>query len=330
MGGPSISPKRRTVSDATLGAVVAVAVFASISVPALAQEQSRQSYSLTFTTEVPNSSSGSRLAIDYRDPENPKGKPPAVETIIQRFHRGTVIDTSVPPRCQASDPQLIAQGPSACPPETRVGGGRLLADTGAAAGPLPRVLRNRVTFFNADQELILVTESTNTEGPPIRTSSRVQIDGRTMTSTIPPFPGVDPEDPFLAIKRVRTRLDAVSSRRGAEGRSFIETPGRCPSDGTWTSKAIFTYRDGVTQVERNPSPCVTAAESDEPPDEKPADGGRRPNGEAPGSPEFPRGGVEAGRVTPSEHGSERPRLLGAGVALVALAGVGMLALRRRA
>jgi hypothetical protein len=69
-------------------------------------------------------------------------------------------------------------------------------------------------------------------------------------------PGREASDELasLAIKRVGTKLDEVSTGRGTKRRSFIETPARCPSDRTWTNTTAFTYRDGVTQVERNPFP----------------------------------------------------------------------------
>ena len=148
-------------------AAAAAATFLLVTTAAVsaAQAQTRQSFSGTLTTQEPSTSSGYRLSIDYVDPANPEGKPYAVQRIVQRLHPGTRIDTSVPPRCAASDQQLMSQGEGACPPASRVGGGRLDADTGMAAGPVPRVIESRVVFFNAEDELILFTESTNAGDP---------------------------------------------------------------------------------------------------------------------------------------------------------------------
>src|SRR5688572_18988874 len=104
------------------GMAVALMMALVPAAPAGAQDGSRQAFADTFTTTAAGASTGLRLEIDYRDPANPDGKPYAVSRILQTLHRGTRIDTSVPPRCEASDQELMAQGEAACPPDTRVGG----------------------------------------------------------------------------------------------------------------------------------------------------------------------------------------------------------------
>jgi hypothetical protein len=319
---------RRLSAIATLA--LAFAVLAS---PVGAQSQSRQTFSGTFTAELPDSSTGYRLEIDYRNPEDPEAKPHSVQTILQRLHPGTGIDTSVPERCTASDAQLIAQGESACPADTRVGGGELDVDTGMAVGTTPRVIENRVVFFNADEELILFTESTNTSGPPIRAAGRTEVGDGTLTSQAPPLPGFPPPDPFTAIDRVSVALDAVSTDRG----SFITTPSSCPAGGEWTNSATFTYRDGESQTVESASPCAGAsdAEGDGIDGDDPA-GADDPSDAAGASEDrddegFPRGGVDTGRTaTPSPDQGETRSLIGISLLLGALGGLGVLrALDRR-
>lgn len=237
------------------GMALALMMALAPAAPAGAQDAPRQTFADTFTTTAPGASTGLRLEIDYHDPENPEGKPYAVQTILQTLHPGTRIDTSVPPRCEASDQELMAQGAGACPAETRVGGGELSVDTGSDV-PGPRVVESRVTFFNADGEVILFTESTNTQGAPIRTSGRSRIGDGTITSTVPPVPAAPPPDPFLAIKRVRVALDAFERAGGA----FITTPPECPAGGAWTHAGTFTYRDGIEQTVTSDSPCSAAAQ----------------------------------------------------------------------
>ncbi len=242
------------LSVATI-AVVAALLAAS---PVAAQGGSRQSFAGTFTSHAPGSSTGYRLAIDYRNPRDPGGKPYAVAEILQRLHAGTVIDTSVPARCEASDAELVARGASACPGASRVGDGELDADTGAGGGPLPRVIESRVVFFNAREELILFTQSTNAPGGPVRTSGRVAVGEGSLKSRVPPVPAAPPPDPFLALKRVRVALDRVSKRDGEGRRAFITTPPSCPPTRAWTNRATFTYRDMVSQTEASRSPCRAA------------------------------------------------------------------------
>ena len=233
-------------------ATVVVGLVAGIpAADAGAQQLSRQAFVGELLSPVPDSSSGYRLAIDYRDPADPGGKPYAVERILQELPEGAAIDTSVPVRCAASDQQLQAEGVSACPEESIVGRGRIDVDTGAGAGPVPRVIESRLTVFNTDGAVILFTESTNVPGRPVRTSGRSAAGPRSFTSTAPPLPGAPPPEPFTAVKRVEVVFDAVSR----DGRAFIRTPSVCPSGGGWTTTGTFTYRDGVQQTERFRSRC---------------------------------------------------------------------------
>ena len=221
--------------------------------------QSRQGFSGTFTTEAPGASSGYRLAIDYANPSDPAAKPHSVQQVVQTLAAGTRIDTAVAPRCAASDQQLSAQGAAACPAGTVVGAGEIDVDFGTATGATPRVVQNRVTVFNAEDALILFTESTNTTGEPIRTASRSRVAGRSITTDAPPLPAAPPPDAFLAIKRVRLSIGAVTAPGGTG--ALITTPGSCPSGGAWETEGRFTYRDGASQSVTSRSPCRASGAS---------------------------------------------------------------------
>ena len=245
-------------------ASLAVVVGLAALVPAAdagAQQLSRQAFAGELLSPVPGSSSGYRLAIDYRDPADPDGKPYAVDQILQELPEGAAIDTSVPVRCTASDQQLQAEGATACPEESIVGRGRIDVDTGGGAGPVPRVIESRLTVFNTEGAVILFTESTNVPGRPIRTSGRSAAGPRSFTSTAPPLPGAPPPEPFTAVKRVHLVFDAVSR----DGRAFIRTPPACPADGGWITTGTFTYRDGVSETERYRSRCDSSPSAVAPP-----------------------------------------------------------------
>jgi hypothetical protein len=236
--------------------IAALAVLVTLLTAAMAagQSDSRQTIQGTGPTEEATGvSSGYRLSIDYFQPGDPNAKPPAVQQIVQELPPGTRLDTAAVPRCAASDQQLMAQGAGACPEATKVGGGVLEADTGTETPLFPRVLVNDVSFFNApNDQLILFTQSTNTPGPPIRTSGRVTIEGTRLTSMVPPVPTSAPPNQNLAIKKVRVALDA---RSGPDG-TFLTTPETCPASGRWTTKATFTYYDGVSQTVTSETPCT--------------------------------------------------------------------------
>jgi hypothetical protein len=232
------------------GAVVIV--IASAPGVAMAAAGSRQTASITFDVQRPAQSTSTQLSIDYVNPDDPASKPPAVQTVVIKLASGSVIDTSAPARCEASDQDLMASGAGACPAASRVGSGQLDVDSGAP-GPA-RVLQNDVTLLNNANELILLLESRSQ--PTTRLVTRAAIKGGTITSEVPPLPG-GPPDGFLAIKRVRLRLDP---RPG-----YVITPPSCPAARQWTNTIAFTYRDNVTQTTSNASPCTGSRADYKPP-----------------------------------------------------------------
>src|SRR3954471_23928023 len=223
--------------------LMAAALAAPAAAPAVAGGGSRQTASIIFDSGRPGQSTGTRLAIDYVNPDDPAAKPPAVQTVVIRLAAGAHIDTSAPGRCGASDQELMASGAGVCPAASRVGAGELDADTGTA-GPA-RVLQNDVVLLNNSGELILLLESKSR--PTTRLVARGVVKGGTITSQVPPLPG-GPPDGFVAIKRVRLRTDP---RPG-----YVTTPPSCPSSRAWTNTISFTYRDDVTQTTANRSPCA--------------------------------------------------------------------------
>jgi hypothetical protein len=240
-------PREHRLRAAALAAVA----LASIPAVAGAQSESRQSATSLFTESRPGESTGVRLAIDYVNPSNPEAKPPAVQKVVTRLQPGATMDTSAPARCEASDAALIANGASACPAASRVGGGEVDVDTGLP-GP-GRILQNDLILLNNKDELILLLER-KTE-PRTRSVVRGKVEGTAVTSEVPPIPG-GPPDGFAAVKRVRLSLDRLTTGPGASSRNYVTTPRQCPASGYWTNSATFTYRDGVSQTVANRSPCT--------------------------------------------------------------------------
>ena len=164
---------------------------------------------------------------------------------------GSAIDTSVPARCTASEPELMLRGADACPEGSRVGGGELDLHTGAF------VSHDRVTLLNNEDELIFLTTPADAPVISVVTRARIQPDGSIVT-TVPPVPGIPPPDPFTALDRVAVALDTVVDDAG---RGYITTPPTCPASGGWTWRASFTYRGGVTETAESTSPCTAPAPS---------------------------------------------------------------------
>ena len=232
--------------------IAAVAAGESGAPPAAAQgAASRQSAELRFTQQRPGEVTGANLSIDFRNPENPGGKPHAVARMVFRFHEGTRFNTAALPRCEASDLELMAQGAAACPPASLLATGTLLTDTGAIGG-LPREVTNKLAQFNGRGESITLAESET--NPPTRVVSRARIDGNVVVTEVPPVPGGPPPDPYTAFKHFE--LTGVPAANRAP---YLRTPPACPASGHWTNRLTFTYRDGVSETVESHSPCRALA-----------------------------------------------------------------------
>ena len=212
-----------------------------------AQGDSRQSAAVQFSEHQPSASGALSIDIDYVNPDDPGGKPPAVRNIVVQLADGARVDTSVPPRCTASDAQLMVQGPGACPADSQVGGGFVRIDTGLPGDS--RFLEEDLTLLNAANQVIFLFRD---RGSGARLSSRATVEGGTLTTSAPPLPGAPPDGGAVDI--VIERLNAIPGN--SPGHGYVVTPAKCPSSGAWTNSIRFTYADGVSQTVQTTSPCL--------------------------------------------------------------------------
>ena len=237
---------------------VAVVTAAAAWAPAGASaEPPRQTYSDRFTTDVPGASTGRTYAIDYFDPDDPAGKPHAFSRLRVELAEGARFDTSAIPQCEASDAELVAAGPSACPPETRVGTDETVVDTGFP-GP-GRYFTVDFVFFNNEDELILLA-TVRENGA--RVVVRGRIAGNTLEIDNPMVPGTPPDG--AAAKSQRGQFEPRSALRDGTQVNYLTTPPTCPRHGFWVNRVTYTYRDGVEQTVADLSPCVGAGDADRP------------------------------------------------------------------
>ncbi len=201
-----------------------------------------------FVEHRPGVSTATTFKVDYVNPDDPNAKPPSVQSVVETLAQGAEWDTSVPAQCTAGDAQLIAEGESACPPGSRVGGGYIRIDTGFSEPN--RFYDVDVVFFNNENQLIFFNTVRQTG---TRVVARAPIEDNKLTSTSPPLPGTPPDGG--AIDFVDTRLEEISKKVGGETRGYITTPPTCPSTGTWNNHLRFTFRDGLTQEVDSPSAC---------------------------------------------------------------------------
>jgi hypothetical protein len=209
----------------------------------------RQTASFKFTTTKPGSPSGVRVKLRFQNPDDPALKPYAVKRMVFHWPGRHLGDTTVPARCNASDAQILAQGPEACPPKSKVGGGTAVTDSGG--GGDTRYQNVTVSTFNEKGGLIGVTVTDSL--PLIRTVDHTKFDTKTRTKStdVTPFPGVPPPEPYTPVKS----LDLFYPKLVRKGRAYGMTPKRCPRAGYWTFVADFIYHDGVKQSVESHSPC---------------------------------------------------------------------------
>lgn len=213
-----------------------------LSLPAVAMAQApRQTLDERWTTIEPATSFGRSFDADFFDPDDPDGKPHAIDRIFIRFHPGTTIDTTAIPRCEASDAELTLQGPAACPPDSKVGEDSIVADTGVA-GPA-RFTTIDSGIFNGERELIFVATERLSGG---RIVVRAPVRANTVDIRLPFVPGAPPDG-------------AAITKEGGdffEQAGYFTTPPTCPPSAEWTIEVTYTYRDGVSQTARDTLPCT--------------------------------------------------------------------------
>jgi len=206
---------------------------------------------VVFSEKATSSPTGATVKIRYRAPADAAGKPPAVQKIVTTFAPGTMVDTTVPAVCGASDSMLVAEGVDACPAQSVVGAGAVTLDTGVEGS---RFVENELALLNNTGELIMLT-TVRGSSPPTRAVVRGKIVGNTIVSEIPPIPG-GPPDGFTAIRDVDFKVSPIANRVGGKTRAYLATPASCPSTRLFANSFAFTYRDGVTQEVPSPSACT--------------------------------------------------------------------------
>ena len=230
-------------------AVVAIAVF--VGDVSAVSEPPRQTYSERFTTDVPGASTGRLYAIDFFDPDDPDAKPHAFRHLHVELAKGARFDTSAIPQCTASDAELMAAGPSACPAESRVATDETVIDTGFP-GP-GRYSTTDIEFFNNQDELVLVTTIRDLGA---RVVLRAQVGENTIDLDVPMLPGTPPDGGAAKSQR------GVWEARSSESGNFLTTPPTCPKSGFWVNRITWTYRDGTEQTAESRSPCERSSRSD--------------------------------------------------------------------
>jgi hypothetical protein len=197
-----------------------------------------------------------RLSVTIHYAGGEFGLPAPVRRTVLRFPAGLSI--AIPLLRSCSPTRLRARGPSACPRQSRLGGGSALVETHPASqtisehvalsafvGP-PRRLQPTVELLGQGQtplDLRLVVGGTVQAGPPPY--------GEQLVLNIPPIPtlALEPDASLAELSLT------VGAGPGAEERAnAIVMPRHCPAGG-FPFAGEFTYADGSTGTATTTVPC---------------------------------------------------------------------------
>jgi hypothetical protein len=210
--------------------------------PGVAAAADRADFVLDMGTREQGAGAALRLDVVLRHPDDPNAKPPPITGATYRLPAGTRIDTAAVTRCAATDDEIRAVGPSACPADSRVGGGTLTAMTGF--GPPTDPLAGDIHAFNADGQIIEVVTAPGTDR--VAGIDRLTVAGSTLTAHPPMTPG-GPPDGQTSIREVHLLVD----RPG-----YATAPPTCPIAGRWSYGATAQFADGGTGVVSGTLACA--------------------------------------------------------------------------
>jgi hypothetical protein len=232
--------------------LVAAGALALAALARAGSDYDRQASTYLLTEQRPGQGTSETFAFDYQNPGDPEAKPPAVRKVTTILPRGAHYDTSVPGLCTATDAELMAQGGSACPAESAIGGGVVTVDTGFPGDA--RIVTADVEFFNNEDQFIYVN---TVRGSGARTVIRAAVERDRTITDAGMLPGTPPDGG--AIDTVDLHVDNVAREVDGELRNYITTPAVCrgrKQDPHWTTRVQFAYGDGVTQTVPTHTPCL--------------------------------------------------------------------------
>lgn len=230
-----------------VAAAVAMAVSAGgMAAAASATTGERADFELGFSTGTPGAEAALTLHVVYKAAGDPEAKPSPIRKVVVAAPSGTRFDAGAVPACTATDDELMASGRGACPADSRIGAGKLTADTGF--GPPADPVPGDLTLFNAGDEVLEVVTAPGTDR--VIGTDRLRIDGSTLTGAPPVTPG-GPPDGETAVRQIDFTIEQATG--------FVTTPPACPDGGRWVSTGTFGFKDGAEETLESSAPCEPAA-----------------------------------------------------------------------
>ena len=232
----------------TVYALAAATVMASAG-GAAATTGKRADFSLGFSTKSRGARAALVLHVVYKAAGDPNAKPSPIRKVVVHAPTGTRFNTGAVAACKASDSDLQAQGSGACPPASRIGAGKLTADTGF--GPPVDPVNSDLALFNSGTAIIEVVTAPGTDR--VLGIDRLKISGSTLTGNPPTTPG-GPPDGETAVRQIDFTIEKATG--------YVTTPRTCPRSRRWVSRGTFGFADHAEET-------VTSMAACKPPRKKP-------------------------------------------------------------
>jgi hypothetical protein len=241
-----MSKLQTATAAACMGLAAATGLAATTCGIAGATTGSRADFALGFSTPKPGTRAALVLHVVYKAAGDPDAKPSPIRKVVIAAPAGTRFDTGAVPGCKASDEELQAQGSGACPAESRIGAGKLKADSGF--GPPADPIDGDLALFNTGDAVLEVVTAPGTDR--VLGTDRLRIEGSTLSGAPPVTPG-GPPDGETAVRQIDFTIAAATG--------FVTTPGTCPASREWTSSGTFGFKDGAEETLTASVACERAA-----------------------------------------------------------------------
>jgi hypothetical protein len=214
-----------------LTTIAVLAVACAMAPAASGSDQRAATLEAVFAPMAAGLSAAVDLHMTWADAGEPNAKPQQVHRLTLAFPVGTRIDTAAFARCKASDKQVRAKGPSACPRASRLATGQSLATTGSSQ------IQADVVLINAPRQIIVVVLVNKA----VFAVYRDDVTRSTVTVNFA-LPAV------VSLLDLRIHIPLHASGHGSKRRIYFRTPSSCPASGAWSMTATSLYADGSTQT----------------------------------------------------------------------------------
>jgi hypothetical protein len=206
----------------------------------------RADFALGFSTKSRGAKAALTLHVVYKAAGDPNAKPSPIRKVVVRAPSGTRFHTDAVAKCSASDDELMAAGRGACPAASKIGAGKLTADTGF--GPPIDPVAGDLTLFNSGTAIIEVVTAPGTDR--VLGIDRLKIGGSTLTGNPPTTPG-GPPDGETAVRQIDFTIE--------KGTGYVTTPRSCPRSRRWVSRGTFGFADGAEETLSSRAACKRPA-----------------------------------------------------------------------